>query len=147
MHALRGTAPGEAATAKSSTWTAWFSLMIFVEILWWTSRCLSTTFACCLAGLTLDLSLFFDPFCLRLCCFCRRLSFFSARRRNRGDENRVPSDRTAEHARPRSMPVSAESHGLAMVPGGSEARWVDPTALPRAFEGLEESPPCPSLVA
>ncbi len=93
-------------TARSSTATAWFSRISFVESWWWNSRRASATRACARATRTLALSLFLLPFSLRdrsRWAFLRRLA---ARRRNRGLSAFVPSERTAKCPSPRSMPTS-----------------------------------------
>jgi hypothetical protein len=56
-------------------------------------------------------SLFLLPFCLRECARCSRPSFVSARRKNRGAETLVPSDKTANAVSPRSMPTSRPTAG------------------------------------
>ena len=42
---------------------------------------------------------------------CLRLSFFSARRKNRGEAIFRPSDSTAKWVRPRSMPTAGPASG------------------------------------
>ncbi len=64
-------------TARSSTVTAWFSRMIFVDSLCWKSRRASATLACARATLTRALSLLRLPCCLRDRSRCARVSFFS----------------------------------------------------------------------
>ena len=85
--------------------------MIAVEVLWWKSRRLSATFAWARATLTRALSLLLLPSALRDRDFCNRRSFRSARRRNPGDLTTVPSDKTANEVRPRSIPTSAPVSG------------------------------------
>src|ERR1700733_6806164 len=72
-------------TARSSTVTAWFSRTTFVESLWWKSLRASATLACARATCTRAFSRFWLPSCLRDKSRCARLSFLSARRRNRGE--------------------------------------------------------------
>jgi len=48
---------------------------------------------------------------LRECARCSRLIFFSARRKNRGAQTLVPSDKTANAVSPRSMPTSGPASG------------------------------------
>jgi hypothetical protein len=56
--------------------------------------------------LALALSRFREPSCLRDRSRCLRLSFFSTRRRNRGELILVPSGKTAKCPSPRSMLVA-----------------------------------------
>ena len=71
-----------------------------MESLWWKSRRASATWACARATFTRAFSLFLLPFCLRDRSRCARLSFFSARRRNRGaaDLGAVVQDREVTQA-------------------------------------------------
>jgi len=100
-------------THKSSTATAWLSRISAVDNWWWNSRRASATRPCALATLTRALSRFRLPSCLRDSDRCARLSFFSARRRNRGDAILVPSDSTAKWVSPRSIPVTGPAPGSA----------------------------------
>ena len=58
-------------------------------------------------------SRFLLPFFLRDRARCARLSFFSARRRNRGEAIFRPSDSTAKWVSPRSMPTTGSVPGSA----------------------------------
>src|SRR5205823_6852485 len=100
-------------TARSSTATAWLSRISAVESWWWKSRRASATFACARATLTRALSRLREPFCLRDRSRCRRLRFFSARRRKRGDSIFRPSDNTAKCVSPKSMPTTGSVLGRA----------------------------------
>ena len=84
-----------------------------MESWWWNSRRASVTRACARATLTRALSRFLLPFCLRDSARCARLSFFSARRRNRGEAIFRPSDSTAKWVSPRSMPITGSVSGSA----------------------------------
>src|SRR5262249_34885369 len=53
----------------------------------------------------------FEPFCFLLRFCWAFLSFRSARRRNRGLSITVPCERTANQARPRSIPTSVSASG------------------------------------
>ncbi|SOE58755.1 hypothetical protein SAMN05446589_1413 [Streptomyces sp. OV198] len=70
-------------TARSSTATAWFSRINWVESWWWNSRRTSATCACARATFKQAFSRFFDLICLRDNSRCAFFGFFSARRRNR----------------------------------------------------------------
>src|SRR6266581_2999642 len=103
-------------TARSSTATAWLSRISAVDNWWWNSRRASATRACARATLTLALSRFWLPSCLRDSDRCARLSFFSARRRNRGEAILRPSDSTAKWVSPKSMPITGSVSGSAPGP-------------------------------
>lgn len=75
------------------------------------SRRRSATRACWRATLARALARLLLPLALRLRVFCIFLSFFSARRRKRGESTLVPSASTAKWPRPRSIPVSVSSSG------------------------------------
>lgn len=99
-------------TARSSTATAWFSRISWVESWWWNSRRASATRACARATFSRALSRLREPFTLwerARCAFSRR---FSARRRKRGLSTFVPSEWTAKWPRPRSMPSSGVVSGI-----------------------------------
>ena len=70
----------------------------------WKSRRESATLACARATATRAFPLLLLPGCLRARDFWSLRSFRSARRRNFGDRITVPSDSTANHVRPRSIP-------------------------------------------
>jgi hypothetical protein len=103
-------------TARFSTATAWFSRISAVDSWWQKSRRASATRACALATVTLALSRFLLPFCLRDSDRCARRSFFSARRKNRGEAIFRPSDRTAKCFSPRSMPITGSASGKVRGP-------------------------------
>ena len=98
-------------TARFSTATAWFSRISAVDNWWQKSRRASATRAYALATVTLALSRFLLPFSLRDNARCARRSFFSARRKNRGEVILRPSDRTAKCFSPRSMPSTDSASG------------------------------------
>src|SRR5436190_10377072 len=85
--------------------------MIIVDAWWQNSARRSATVACARASAARDFSLFLLPFCLRECARCSRLSFFSARRKNRGELSFVPLDKAANAVSPKSMPTSGPAGG------------------------------------
>jgi hypothetical protein len=111
LAALRSRSWTAPHSERASTYTAWFSRMIFVESLWWKSRRESVTQACARATRTRAFSLFAEPFCLRDRSRCAFFSFFSARRRNLGALIFIPSSSTAKQASPRWMPHSRSISG------------------------------------
>ena len=77
-----------------------------VDVLWWKSARWLATLAWSRATWARYFSLFLLPFCVREFACCARRSLFRARRRNLGALILVPSDRTANAVRPRSIPTS-----------------------------------------
>jgi hypothetical protein len=84
------------ATDRFSTAIPWFSEISFVESWWWNSRRASVTLAWARATFRRALARFLLPFCLRDSSFWTFFSFFSARRKKRGESIFVPSERTAK---------------------------------------------------
>jgi hypothetical protein len=81
--------------------------------------------------LTLALSLFLLPFCVRDSDRCARRSLFSARRKNRGEVILRPSDSTAKCCSPRSTPITGSVPGSAPGPA-----WMTNEAKYRPAQSL-----------
>ena len=96
--------------------------MITVDTWWQKSARRSATVACARASAARDFSLFLLPLCLRECARCSRLSFFSARRKNRGALILVPSDSTRERGQPQVdayLPGQSQGSARHQRPGRS----------------------------
>ena len=101
VHRFRQPVRPRPATHRSSTYTAWLSRMIRVDILWCKSRRVSATLACARATATRALSRLLLPGCLRARDLCSLRSLRSARRRNlRGPDHRP----VGQHRERRSGP-------------------------------------------
>lgn len=98
-------------TARSSTYTAWFSRTIVEESLWSQSRRVFPTRAWQRATFRRARSRRAEPFCRRASSFCAVRSLACALRARRGASTFVPSDSTAKCVSPRSIPTSCGTRG------------------------------------